>query len=126
MIKFRTTIIVHGSGGSRPSGKGGREGGGWSLKKFFSALRASVWSTNKGGGEGQPPGPLPWSCHCMVNSMMLSTYIFEMQWKVGAFFFKRARVCAHKGGHFLIQFVAINVVIYMYMNLGYKGYLLIQ
>ena len=26
------------------------------LKKIFFALRASVWSKNKGGG---PPGPLP-------------------------------------------------------------------
>ena len=26
-------------------------------KKFFSALRASVWSKNKGGG-GRPPGAL--------------------------------------------------------------------
>lgn len=39
--------------------------------------------------------------------MMLTTYIFEIQWKVGAFF-KRARVCTHKRGHFLIQFEAIN------------------
>ena len=26
-------------------------------KKVFLALRATVWSKNKGGG---PPGPLPW------------------------------------------------------------------
>ena len=46
-------------GGFRPSDKGGRMGGGHldpeirgarSQKKFFSALRASVWSKNKGGG----------------------------------------------------------------------------
>ena len=29
---------------------------------FFSALRASVWSKNK-GGEGGSPGPLPWIRH---------------------------------------------------------------
>ena len=33
-------------------------GGARSQKKFFSALRASVWSKNRGGGGG-PPGPLP-------------------------------------------------------------------
>ena len=55
------------SGGSRPSDNGGgggvhprleiREGGGGRPpKKFFSALRASFWSKNKGG-----PGPSPGS-----------------------------------------------------------------
>ena len=54
------------SSGSRPSvtwgGGGGhpdpeiREGGG-SVKKFFWALQASVWSKNKGGGGvGLSPG----------------------------------------------------------------------
>ena len=36
-----------------------------SPEKFFSALRASVWSRNKGGGGGRggagPPGPSPGS-----------------------------------------------------------------
>ena len=32
-----------------------------SPKKFFSALRATVWSKNRGGG---PPGPLPYIRHC--------------------------------------------------------------
>ena len=49
------------SGGSRPWDKGGGVS-----KKVFSALRASVWSTNKGRGEPGPPGaPLldpPLSC----------------------------------------------------------------
>ena len=41
---------------SRPLDRGGR-----GLKKnFFSILRASVWSKNKGGG---PLGPLPWILH---------------------------------------------------------------
>ena len=31
-----------------------------SPEKFFSALRTSVWSRNKGGGAG-PPGPSPGS-----------------------------------------------------------------
>ena len=35
-------------------------GGGWGLKKNFSALRASVFSKNKGRGLG-PPGPYPGS-----------------------------------------------------------------
>ena len=48
-------------GGFRPSDKGGEGGGGHldpeirgarSQKKFLSALRASVWSKNKGGGVG--------------------------------------------------------------------------
>ena len=61
------------SGGSRPSDKGGRgrgaviqilrqrRGRGGGLQKKFSALRASVWSKNKGGPG--PPGPLPWIRH---------------------------------------------------------------
>ena len=53
---------------SRPLEKG--EGGGGlgavskNLKKFFSALRASVWSKNK--GEPGPPGPLPWIRHFLA------------------------------------------------------------
>ena len=38
-------------------GRGGGEEGCLSPKKIFSALRASVWSNNKGGGG--PPGPSP-------------------------------------------------------------------
>ena len=42
-------------------------GPGLKKKKFFSALRASVWFKNKGGGgggrAGGPPGPLPWIRH---------------------------------------------------------------
>ena len=42
-------------GSSRPWDKRGP-----SLKnKNFSALRASIWSNNKGG-----PWPVPWICHC--------------------------------------------------------------
>ena len=56
--------------GSRPSDKGGARSssrpwdrGGWrSQKNFFSALRASFWSKNKGAGAG-PLGPLPWIRH---------------------------------------------------------------
>ena len=46
-------LQIGGRGGqsSRPKDKVG--GGGRSPKKFFSALRASFWSENKGG-----PGPL--------------------------------------------------------------------
>ena len=53
------------SGGSRPSDKGElghpdpeiRGEGGWSPKKYFSALQASVWSKNKEGGWGEPGSP---------------------------------------------------------------------
>ena len=40
-------------------------GRGRSLKKFISALRASVWSKNKGGGGGGGgvPRPLLWIPH---------------------------------------------------------------
>ena len=48
--------------------KGGGGGGlgavSKNLKKFFSALRASVWSKNK--GEPGPPGPLPWIRHFLA------------------------------------------------------------
>ena len=50
-------LEIRGGGGggrsSRPLDSGER-----SPKKVFSALRASVWSKNKGGGPG-PPGPSP-------------------------------------------------------------------
>ena len=53
--------VLQNSGGSRPSYKGGPghsdpdiRGGGAVSKKFFSPLRASVSSKNKGG-----PGPCP-------------------------------------------------------------------
>ena len=46
--------------------RGGWGGGGRrSPKKFFSALRASVWSKNRGGGG--PPEPLPYIRHCCVR-----------------------------------------------------------
>ena len=56
------------SAGLRPWDKGGPQssrpfdgGVGAVSKKFFFALRASVWSKNK---EGPGPGPLPYICHC--------------------------------------------------------------
>ena len=47
------------SGGSRPSDKGGGGGGvgGGLQKNFFSVIRASFWSKNKGWLG--PPGPSP-------------------------------------------------------------------
>ena len=46
------------SGGSRPSDKGGGGGGGGGGQKiFFSVIRASFWSKNKGWPG--PPGPSP-------------------------------------------------------------------
>ena len=63
-----------GSGGSRPSDKRGGGGaghpdteiigGGARSQKNFFALRASVWSNNK--GEARAPGSLPWTRHCKV------------------------------------------------------------
>ena len=57
--------------GSRPSDKGGTvirtvrlRGRGGSQKFFFSALRASVWSENKGG---RLPRTLPWIHHCILT-----------------------------------------------------------
>ena len=52
---------LHVTGGHHPEPE--IRGGG--LKKIFSALRASVWSKNKGGGQG-PPGPLSWIRHWCV------------------------------------------------------------
>ena len=46
------------SAGCRPLDKVGG-GGGRSPKKIFSALRASVWSKNKGGEGGLSPSPGP-------------------------------------------------------------------
>ena len=49
------------SSGCRSSdkGEGGGGGGDWSHKKFFSALRASVWSINKDPGS--------WIRHCNLH-----------------------------------------------------------
>ena len=66
------------SGRSRPSDKGGpviltlRKGGrrGAVLKISFSALRASVWSKNKGGPG--PPGPLPWIRRCLLLRLIIT------------------------------------------------------
>ena len=48
---------------SRPWDKVG--GGRRSQRKFFSALRASVWSKDKGGSRTL--GPLPWIPHCYLS-----------------------------------------------------------
>ena len=49
-------------GGSR-----GWEGGGAFLKKFFSALLASVWSKNKGRLDSQAPPP---GCATVYDCLM--------------------------------------------------------
>ena len=62
------------SGGSRPSdkvGEGGHpdpdiRGGGAVSKKNVSALWASAWSKNKGGG-GQAPSPGSASAKCLLQ-----------------------------------------------------------
>ena len=53
-------ILVPGRGPGHPDPS--IRGEGPSQKKFFSALRASVWSKNEGGGW-RPPGPVPWIRH---------------------------------------------------------------
>ena len=64
--RLKCTVIY--SGGSRPLDKGGWGGGSHpdseimegdrSQKQFFSALRASFWSKNKGEGRAPRPPPL--------------------------------------------------------------------
>ena len=44
-------------GSSRSLDKGRRGVAGWSPPNFFSAVQASVWSENKGGGGGNGPSP---------------------------------------------------------------------
>ena len=53
----------------RGGGGGGEKRRAQCQKKTFSALRASVWSKNKGGG---PPGPLPWIRHWNMLSLISS------------------------------------------------------
>ena len=52
---------------------GGRGEGCLSPKKIFTALRASVWSNNKGGvrGVGRAPGPSPGHATVFVNTMYM-------------------------------------------------------
>ena len=56
--KTRELTCVKYSGGFRPWD----EARAVLEKIYFSTLRASVWSRNKGGG-GRAPGPLPWIRH---------------------------------------------------------------
>ena len=57
------------SGGSRPSDKGGR-----SPKRFFSALRASVWSKNK----APPPGTSPGSATAIERGVFAIAMIYHI------------------------------------------------
>ena len=65
--KTRELTCVKYSGGTRPPDNGAPViqtlgwGEGGFKKIYFSTLRASVWSRNKGGVG--PPGPLPWIRH---------------------------------------------------------------
>ena len=65
-------LEVRGDPSSR-SLDGGRWGGGTS-KKFFSALRASLWFKNRGGGQGGPPGPFPGSA--TVQSLCIKCAVY--------------------------------------------------
>ena len=49
-------LKIRGGKGAPSSRPFDKRGGGGLQKKLFSALRASVWSKNKGGWAG-PPGP---------------------------------------------------------------------
>ena len=54
------------------------EGAGWSQKQFCSALRASVWSKNKGG-----KGPYPGSTTEILLSLIFASETSAAQeWKV--------------------------------------------
>ena len=48
-------IQIRGGGGGCQPDPEIRGGGARSPKKFYSALRASVWSKNKGRSGGEPP-----------------------------------------------------------------------
>ena len=58
---------IRGRRSYRPLDKGR---GDWSPQISFSALRASVWSKNR-GGRGGPAGPLPWIRHCVNSELYL-------------------------------------------------------
>ena len=80
------------SGGFRPSDKwggGGGEGGGGhpdpeisgeggGHNKFFSALRASVWSKNKGGGGRAPLLDPPLACQQYLKSFKALLHDFVL------------------------------------------------
>ena len=60
--RTRISAMLTGSAGSRPWHKGGRsprrwDKGGPGLQNFLSALRALVWSKNKGGHRAPPLDP---------------------------------------------------------------------
>ena len=59
--------IIWGGQSSRPLDKGG----GCSPPKFFSALRASVWSKNK-------RGPLPWIRHCFGDILRCAEVVINI------------------------------------------------
>ena len=65
-----------GGGGGRSSGPLDKAGG-RSPKKIFSALRASVWTKNKGGGGGAPPGPSPGSGTGYIYEINKITFVFQ-------------------------------------------------
>ena len=84
LAKKLNLLLKHwncGSGGSRPSdnGWGGSfrpwDKGGWSQKNCFSALQASVWSSNKGVG---PPGPSPGSATVWSRHRSIMCWVFSL------------------------------------------------
>ena len=68
-------LEVRGDPSSR-SLDGGRWGG--TSKKFFSALQASVWFKNRGGGRGAPQAPsldLPLFSHCVSSVLFIKSFV---------------------------------------------------
>jgi len=55
--------------------------GGLSPKKIFSALRASVWSNNKGGGAGPPAPPLDLPLLLSIEGIRKG-YLFCQKWYI--------------------------------------------
>ena len=68
-------LQIRGGHSSRPLDKWG--GGG--LKKFFSALQASIWFKSKGGGVGPLPGSATAGC-LIGGSLMLVQLYLSTEW----------------------------------------------
>ena len=63
-----------GGGPARPAGRGGGDS-----KKFFSALQASIWLKNKGGGVGPFPGSAT-AGRVIGGSLMLVQLYLSNEW----------------------------------------------
>ena len=70
-------LQIRGGHSSRPLDKWG--GGGGESKKFFSALQASIWLKNKGGGVGPFPGSAT-AGRVIGGSLMLVQLYLSNEW----------------------------------------------